>query len=161
MAVQITNAGSGTLERVFKQVIPATTIMDDLTEIFNRVLEPLYGPQRDALQKIALGKDRVCYLHVPVNKTGPAFSKPVAPYVGTMIGAWEQVRPPQQRQLDRKSAEWVAYLFSVRGKRLGRHYLNNVLIPLVCRKAGIPENDPRSDYQPSSACHHRDIPEQL
>jgi integrase len=90
-----------------------------------------------------IAKERVCYLQVPVNKTGPAFSKPVAPYVGTMIAAWEQLRPPQKRQLDRKSAEWVAYLFSVRGKRLGRHYLNNVLIPLLCRKAGIPENDPR------------------
>lgn len=33
-----------------------------MTDIFNRVLEPLYGPQEGALAKIAAGEDRVSYL---------------------------------------------------------------------------------------------------
>lgn len=34
-------------------------------------------------------------------------------------------------------------LFAYRGRRLGQPYLNETLIPLLCRKAGIPEADAR------------------
>jgi hypothetical protein len=37
----------------------------------------------------------------------------------------------------------VRYLFSFRGRRLGVSYLNNQLIPLLCRNAGVPEDDAR------------------
>lgn len=36
--------------------------MDVLTEIFNRILEPLYGPQDKAIQQIRESKDRKCFL---------------------------------------------------------------------------------------------------
>jgi hypothetical protein len=37
----------------------------------------------------------------------------------------------------------VHHLFAYRGKRLGMNYLNRVLIPLLCRKAGVPTRDAR------------------
>lgn len=49
-------------KRVFHLVDPGSDRFQDLTEIFNRILVPLYGPQDDALAKIALGQDRVAYL---------------------------------------------------------------------------------------------------
>src|SRR5207253_3833237 len=36
-------------------------------------------------------------------------------------------------------------LFSYRAKQIGLGYLNDSLIPLLCRKAGIPEYDARGD----------------
>ncbi|MBV9691665.1 MAG: site-specific integrase [Ktedonobacteraceae bacterium] len=88
-------------------------------------------------------REQVCYLHIPANKTAPAFKKPVAPYVGKMIDAWEKVRPPQKPELDRKSAEKVSYLFSLRGQRLGHAYINMVLIPMLSAKANVPPLDHR------------------
>lgn len=35
------------------------------------------------------------------------------------------------------------HLFAYRGRRIGKHYLNNGLIPLLCRKAGVPVEDTR------------------
>lgn len=49
-------------ERTFYQVTAESPYMDVLRQIFERILTPLYGSQEDALHKIALGKDRVCYL---------------------------------------------------------------------------------------------------
>ena len=43
----------------------------------------------------ALSRDAVCFLDVPVNKTGKAFTKPVDRLVGEAIAEWEKVRPPQ------------------------------------------------------------------
>lgn len=48
--------------RVFQQVVGDSPHMGDLVQIFDRILEPLYGPQADALNKIKLGRDRTCYL---------------------------------------------------------------------------------------------------
>jgi integrase len=42
-----------------------------------------------------LPRDAVCFLDVPVNKTAPAFTKPVDRPVGEAIAAWESVRPAQ------------------------------------------------------------------
>lgn len=88
-------------------------------------------------------REQVCYLHVPTNKTSPAFKKPVAPYVGKVIEAWEQIRPPHEPMLDRKSAEMVSFLFSMRGHLLGSSYINDCLIPLLGRKANITIEDQR------------------
>ncbi len=49
----------------------------------------------------------VCFLHVPVNKTGTAFSKPVDGVVGRAVELWEQMRPPQPASLDLKTGEQV------------------------------------------------------
>ncbi len=49
--------------RVFYQVGGAyPEKMDVLTEIFNRILEPLYGPQQKAIEQIRQSKDRKCFL---------------------------------------------------------------------------------------------------
>jgi len=92
-----------------------------------------------------LSKDAVCWLSIPVHKTGTAFTKAVDRVVGEAIEAWEQVRPVQPAAVDLKTAEVVHYLFSYRGKRIGEMYLNNSLIPLLCKKGGVPEADARGD----------------
>jgi len=91
----------------------------------------------------AVPKDAVCLLDVPVNKTSSAFTKPVHPIVGERIAAWERERPAQQAAVDHKTGEMVHYLFAVRGGQISRAYINGTLIPLLCRKAGVPERDER------------------
>ncbi len=91
----------------------------------------------------AEGKRRVCLLDVPVNKTGTAFTKPVDGIVGEAVLAWEAMRPPQPLWLDLKTGGRVHPLFSHRGRLVGPTYINAVLIPLLCRKAGVPQEDAR------------------
>lgn len=82
-------------------------------------------------------------LDVPVHKTGTAFAKPVDAVVGEAILAWERVRPVQPLAVDNKTGEQVEFLFSYRAKTIPHDYLNRHLIPLLCRKAGIPSADAR------------------
>lgn len=86
---------------------------------------------------------RVCLLDVPVNKTSTAFVKPVDPMVGDTIEAWEKVRPLQPALLDYKTGELVHFLFAYRARPLGDRYLNRMLIPWLCKKAGVPREDAR------------------
>jgi hypothetical protein len=87
--------------------------------------------------------EAVCWLDVPVNKTGPPFTKPVDRLVGEAIAAWERVRPAPPPCTDRRTGRATHHLFTNRGKRLGATYLNASLIPLLCRKASIPRADAR------------------
>ena len=105
--------------------------------------------ERDCVQRDE-GRDEktgtpfpICLLHVPANKTSRAFSKPVDPLVGELIEAWRAVRPPQPDLHDRKTRQRQQFLFCVRGEPIGLSYLNSHLIPVLCRKAGIPEHDSR------------------
>ncbi|HHG1423757.1 TPA: tyrosine-type recombinase/integrase [Klebsiella pneumoniae] len=84
---------------------------------------------------------RICLIDVPVSKTYAAFTKPVDPLVGEYIERWELVRSMQPLQEDPKTGEDVHFLFMHRGKRVHGSYINNSLIPLLCKKAGIPEHD--------------------
>ena len=52
-------------------------------------------------------------------------------------------RKPQPLFIDRKTSERVAILFAWRGRPLRTSYFNETLIPLLCRKAGIPFEDAR------------------
>lgn len=91
-----------------------------------------------------LAKDATCFLDIPVNKTSTAYTKPVHPLVGKRIQEWEHLRPKEQlREIDPKTGESVQFLFSYRGKRIWDGYINETLIPLLCKKAGIPEQDSR------------------
>ena len=91
-----------------------------------------------------LPRDAICFLDIPINKTGTAYTKAVHTLVGKRINEWERVRPREQpRALDDKTSENVQFLFSYRGKRLSKGYFNAFLIPHLCRKAGIPEQDSR------------------
>ena len=85
----------------------------------------------------------VCLLDVPANKTCGAFTKPIARVAGAAITAWEAARPPQPSLLDLKTAERVHYLFAYRGKPMGECFINQSLIPILCRKAGLPLQDQR------------------
>lgn len=87
--------------------------------------------------------ERVCLLFVPVNKTGTAFSKPVDKSVGEMIEAWEKERPTQTKLTDPKTGEQVDYLFAYHSRAAGYNYINRVLIPALCTKAGVPHKDAR------------------
>jgi integrase len=85
----------------------------------------------------------VCLLEVPAHKTGPAFTKPVDGLVGKAIQGWEQLRPELPPMVDHKTGERVHYLFVYRAKRMGKDYINKVLIPILCKKAGIPLEEAR------------------
>jgi integrase len=82
-------------------------------------------------------------LDIPVHKTGTAFTKPIDTIVGEAVSAWERARPVQPLALDIKTGERVELLFSYRARGIPHHYLNRHLIPLLCRKAGIPSADAR------------------
>ena len=88
--------------------------------------------------------DATCMLDVPVNKTNVAFTKPVDRLVGQAIEAWISVRPPQPPIIDSKTGESVHFLFAYRNRLLGSTYLNATLIPLLCKKAGVPRTDARA-----------------
>ncbi len=90
-----------------------------------------------------LPKDAVCWLDIPVNKTHAQYTKPTDRPVGEAIAVWESVRSVQPPQVDPKTGDLVHYLFSCRGMRVGDSYVNQRLIPTLCAKAGIPENDAR------------------
>jgi integrase len=88
-------------------------------------------------------EDAICFLDVPVSKTQSAFTKAVHPLVGQRIGDWERVRPSQRGIVDHKTGQPMDPLFAIRGHGLSREYLNKTLIPVLCRKAGVPTVDER------------------
>ena len=90
-----------------------------------------------------LPQDAICLLDVPVNKTGAAFTKPIDPVVGQAIETWERARPAQPRFADRKTGEVVHFLFCYRARLLRTEYINQSLIPMLCRKANVPMEDGR------------------
>lgn len=92
-----------------------------------------------------LARDAVCLLDVPVHKTGTAFTKPVDPLLGQAIEAWQSVRPDQPQLMDRKTGERVDFLFAYRARRIGKTYINETIIPALCRKAGVPTADVRGN----------------
>lgn len=83
----------------------------------------------------------VCFLDVPHHKTGGPMPKPVGRCVGEALRAWERVRPAQPLAVDAKTGARVAFLFSERGRRVRRSYFNEILIPFLCARAGVPTSD--------------------
>lgn len=88
-------------------------------------------------------KRKICILHVPFNKTSRAFNKPVDSIIGEYIEIWEKERGIQPQIHEEKTGEIVNYLFMYKGNRIGKDYINGSLIPLLCRKAGVPLKDAR------------------
>jgi integrase len=85
----------------------------------------------------------VCLLDVPANKTSGAYTKPVHGAVRETIKAWQELRPAMQAVTDEKTGERFHVLFSYRGRAVGSSILNHTLIPMLCRKAGVPGTDAR------------------
>ncbi|WP_329612636.1 tyrosine-type recombinase/integrase [Streptomyces brevispora] len=92
-----------------------------------------------------LARDAVCLLDVPTHKTGSSFTKPVDPILGQAIDAWQSIRPDQPKFTDRRTSELVDPLFAVRARRVSTSYINNTIIPMLCRKAGVPAADVRGN----------------
>jgi hypothetical protein len=92
-----------------------------------------------------LARDAVCLLDVPTHKTGTAFTKPVDPILGQAIEAWQALRPSQPQLLDRRTGQQVDPLFAIRAHRISSYYINNTVIPMLCRKAGVPAADVRGN----------------
>ncbi|OUJ69483.1 tyrosine-type recombinase/integrase [Hymenobacter crusticola] len=82
----------------------------------------------------------VCMICVPDNKSGASFEKPVHSIYKNVI-IWQKYRPSTDKQEDYLSKRLVNYLFSYNGRLISKGYLNKVLIPLLCRKAGVSEYD--------------------
>ena len=115
------------------------------------------GLRSDEIQRLRVGCTRenwnttaqsapppaVCNLDVPVNKTSQAFTKPVDQIVGESIRVWEARRPDQPAAVDGKTGEVVHFLFAYRGRRPGKVYINKTLVPILCKKAGVPVEDAR------------------
>jgi hypothetical protein len=70
-------------------------------------------------------------------------TKPVDPLLGQAINAWEALRPSQPKRTDRRTGEQVDFLFSYRARAVSSGYINSSIIPMLCRKAGIPATDIR------------------
>jgi integrase len=92
-----------------------------------------------------LARDAVCLLDIPTHKTGTAFTKPVDPVLGQALDAWQAVRPAQPKFTDRRTGELVDLLFAFRARKVSTSYINNTVIPVLCRKAGVPAADVRGN----------------
>ncbi|MFH7596911.1 tyrosine-type recombinase/integrase [Streptomyces racemochromogenes] len=79
------------------------------------------------------------------HKTGTAFTKSVDPILGQAVDAWQAIRPDQPKFTDRRTGECVDLLFAIRARRVSTHYVNNTIIPMLCRKAGAPDTDVRGN----------------
>jgi hypothetical protein len=90
-----------------------------------------------------LARDAVCLLDVPAHKTGTSFTKPVDPILGQAIEAWQAIRPGQPQLTDRRTGERADLLFAFGARRVSTPYINNTVIPMLCRKAGVPAADVR------------------
>jgi len=87
---------------------------------------------------------RLCYLQIPSSKTKGPYWVPIPGYAADAVEAWERERPTNQPKLiDPKDNSQVDFLFCLRGKRMGWKFINGSLIPLLCKRAGIPEHDAR------------------
>jgi integrase len=107
--------------------------------------EDVTNSDSDARVLRAVPHDAVCFLSISTNKTGAAFVKPVDHLVGEAIALWESLRPIQPAMVDHKTGDVVPYLFCYRARRMGQDYLNDTVIPMLCRKAGVPEQDARGN----------------
>ena len=113
------------------------------------------GLRRDEISRLRVGCVRwqtppgadigtaVCILDVPVSKTATEFAKPVDSKVGQVIEIWERIRPEQPQTPDRKTGERVSLLFMYRGRAMRPALINESIIPMLCRKAGVPTSDAR------------------
>jgi integrase len=84
----------------------------------------------------------LCYFHVPSGKTRGPFWVWIPTYTASAIKAWQQERPSGQPALhDAHDNKDVDFLFCVRNHKVGTAFLNESVIPLLCRVANVPEED--------------------
>jgi len=106
--------------------------------------------------------DAVCLLDIPVNKTGTAFTKPVARSSGRPSRRWQALRPAPAPAAGPQDREHVDLAVLRPRAPVGKTYINRTIIPALCAKAGVPAADvrgnitatgpaPRSPPQPTTA----------
>jgi integrase len=90
----------------------------------------------------------VCYLRIPTNKYGGEFWIWIPQYTADALDAWKQDRGMANEALyDAKDRAFADLLFCHRGKPLGDQFLNEHLIPLLCKAAGnIPSTDAKGRF---------------
>jgi len=84
---------------------------------------------------------QVCWLDVPEGKTSVAYTKPVSHAVHKYVAIWMKKRASPRKHLDRRTGEHVHFLFQMRNRPIAKEVLNQTVIPLLCKKAGIPLED--------------------
>ncbi len=88
-------------------------------------------------KQVEPGED-FAYLRIPVNKMQREFWIPIPAYTAEAIEMWEQLRPKLQEPLiDRKEHKPIEYLFMTRNRLMGKPFLNDSVIPLLCKVAGL------------------------
>jgi integrase len=86
--------------------------------------------------------ENLWYLLVPTNKYRGTFWTPIPKYTADAILAWKAIRPQNQPPLeDRKTGERTAYLFQYRGRLIGETFINDSVIPLLCKAAGLTDEE--------------------
>ncbi len=85
---------------------------------------------------------KISYLQIPAGKSRGPFWIWLPDYTADAITAWKRERPPQQRKLlDRKDREEVDYLFCFQDLRVGASFINESVIPVLCKRAGVSTED--------------------
>jgi hypothetical protein len=85
---------------------------------------------------------KIYYLQIPAGKSRGSFWIWLPDYVAEAIKAWKRERPSQQRKLlDRKDREEVDFLFCYRERHTGVPFINNSVIPVLCKRAGVSIED--------------------
>jgi len=83
-------------------------------------------------------EEDLAYIRVPVNKYQGEFWSPIPSYAADAIDVWERLRPKlQQPRMDRKDHKPTDYLFMTRNRPMGQTFLNFSVIPLLCKVAGL------------------------
>lgn len=102
-----------------------------------------WAPEMHNKQGVSIEPEaELAYLRIPVNKMRGDFYVPVPLYVADAIEVWESVRPLNQKAwLDRKTGKPTNYLFQYRDELMGRTFLNESVIPLLCKLAGVNQTD--------------------
>src|SRR5262249_39712422 len=84
--------------------------------------------------------ENLWYLRVPTNKYRVMrdFWVPIPQYTAEAILAWQAIRPKNQALVpDRKTGKPTEYLFQYRERMIGEAFINDWLIPLLCKAAGL------------------------
>jgi integrase len=86
--------------------------------------------------------ENLWYLLVPTSKYRGTFWTPIPEYTAEAILAWKAIRPKNQSAVeDRKTGKRTEYLFQYRGKIIGEEFINNHLIPLLCKASGLVDEE--------------------
>ncbi len=84
----------------------------------------------------------LAFLRIPVSKMRGEFWIPIPSYTADAIEVWEQLRPKlQEPRIDRKDRKPTDYLFMTRNLLMGEKFLNESIIPLLCKVAGLVDED--------------------